>query len=297
MKWLLFRKVFLNGLLFFALTFSWNFPSDHSIFQVPESELLTGDTSEWQSFTRTLRNLGHWDIPGLAGYSVKMSHSMKNQTTTKWCAPSKDSDQSGHSPTLISLCCLHEDEETLATHWTYNEDFDQTGWMHRLIGVFARHTSVCWFCHALAQMVAELFFFLFGFDGPSRLFHSFWAESILRRGENGRSLKKKTPNHPEAELGLPHMWPELDSNPQQWDDEPFRVLKFSSLNHSAMGATYRTFWTPFLMPWLTYFHPRACSMPSTFSLVEWWQQSLVHTLTWRAPEKLKQYYMNLLEQL
>ena len=33
-------------------------------------------------------------------------------------------------------------------------------------------------------------FFKFGFYGPSRLFHSFWAESIIRWGENGRSPRK-----------------------------------------------------------------------------------------------------------
>ena len=29
------------------------------------------------------------------------------------------------------------------------------------------------------------------------------------------------PVHPQAELGLSHMWPELGSTPQQWDDERF----------------------------------------------------------------------------
>ena len=33
------------------------------------------------------------------------------------------------------------------------EDSDQTGWMPRLIWVFARCTSFCWFCHAAAQMI------------------------------------------------------------------------------------------------------------------------------------------------
>ena len=33
-----------------------------------------------------------------------------------------------------------------------SEDSDQTGQMPRLIWVFTRHTSFCWFCHALAQL-------------------------------------------------------------------------------------------------------------------------------------------------
>ena len=35
-------------------------------------------------------------------------------------------------------------------------------------------------------------FFLFGFYGPSRIFHSFWAESIERWGKKGRSPRKTT---------------------------------------------------------------------------------------------------------
>ena len=48
--------------------------------------------------------------------------------------------------------------------------------------------------------------------------------------------KRKTPDHPQANLGLPHMWPELGSNPQLWDDEWLRVLKISILNHSIWVA-------------------------------------------------------------
>ena len=47
---------------------------------------------------------------------------------------------------------------------------------------------------------------------------------------------QKPPDHMQAELGLSYMWPELGSNPQQWDDEKFRVLKISGLSHSATGA-------------------------------------------------------------
>ena len=41
---------------------------------------------------------------------------------------------------------------SLATHWAHSEDSDQTGWMPRLIWVFAGRTSVCWFCHEVAHM-------------------------------------------------------------------------------------------------------------------------------------------------
>ena len=39
--------------------------------------------------------------------------------------------------------------------------------------------------------------------------------------------EKKTPDHPQAELGLSDMWPELGSNSQRYDDERFRALKIS----------------------------------------------------------------------
>ena len=41
---------------------------------------------------------------------------------------------------------------SLATHSAHNEDSDQTGWMPRLICVFAGRTPFCWFSHAVAQI-------------------------------------------------------------------------------------------------------------------------------------------------
>ena len=96
--------------------------------------------------------------------------------------------------------------------------------------------NMSWLCSYFQELQVfgsqNIFLFWFGFYGPSRLFHSFWTESIGRGDENGRSSRKTT-------------WPpasrtwlvSLDSKPQQWDDERFRALKMSILNHSAMGAT------------------------------------------------------------
>ena len=42
----------------------------------------------------------------------------------------------------------------------------------------------------------------FGFNSPSRLFHSFWAKSIVRWGENGKIPREKPP---QAELGSSHV--------------------------------------------------------------------------------------------
>ena len=51
-------------------------------------------------------------------------------------------------------------------------------------------------------------------------------------GEKMGDPREKTPDHPQAELGLSQViWARL--NPQQWDDEQFRALKISRLNHLA----------------------------------------------------------------
>ena len=44
-------------------------------------------------------------------------------------------------------------------------------------------------------------------------------------GQKRKIPEKKTPD--QTELGLSQMWPELGSNPQQWDDQWFRALKIS----------------------------------------------------------------------
>ena len=36
-----------------------------------------------------------------------------------------------------------------------------------------------------------------------------------KKKKKNKTKNKKTNDHPQAELGLPHMWPELGSNSQQ----------------------------------------------------------------------------------
>ena len=55
--------------------------------------------------------------------------SHRDKTNKMVCAPSEDSDQ----PSLISLCCLHE-ERSLATHKAHSEDSDQTGHTCHFVG-------------------------------------------------------------------------------------------------------------------------------------------------------------------
>ena len=72
----------------------------------------------------------------------KWAASWQNQQSD--CAPSEDSE---------SLLSAWRKLGSLATHWVHSEDSDQTGRMPRLIWVFAGCTSLCWFCHEIAQII------------------------------------------------------------------------------------------------------------------------------------------------
>ena len=50
------------------------------------------------------------------------------------------------------------------------------------------------------------------------------------------NLREKSPVHPQEELGLSHMWPELGLNTQRRDEERFRALNIRVLNNSATEA-------------------------------------------------------------
>ena len=50
-----------------------------------------------------------------------------------------------------------------------------------------------------------------------------------------RDPREKPPDHPQAELGLSYMSSELGSNPQQWDEERFRL---ASLTHAPPKASF-----------------------------------------------------------
>ena len=58
-----------------------------------------------------------------------------------------------------------------------------------------------------------IYLFIIGLTARQDYFTHFEPSRI----ENGRSPRKTT-WHPQAELGLSHIWPELSSNQQRWDD-------------------------------------------------------------------------------
>ena len=66
----------------------------------------------------------------------------RDKTNKVAVRPDEDSDQPGHSPSLIRVFAVRmkSNLESLATHWAHSEDSDQTGRMPRLIWVFAGRT-------------------------------------------------------------------------------------------------------------------------------------------------------------
>ena len=105
----------------------------------------------------------------------------------------------------------------------------------RVKGKKNTHHDVLWVNHfALHFFYIFCFFicifFLFGFYGLSRLFHSFDFEpSQSLGGAKMGDLRENPHDHPQTELGSSHRWPELGSNPQWWDDERFKALKINVL--------------------------------------------------------------------
>ena len=67
------------------------------------------------------------------------------------------------------------------------------------------------------QFVCFLFIYL-GFTARQNYITHFEQSQSFGGVKTGNPWEK-TPDQTQAELGLSHMWPELGSNPQWWDDE------------------------------------------------------------------------------
>ena len=92
--------------------------------------------------------------------------------------------------------------------------------------------QTCWHYLCSASFIAIVYIFLFYY---CFLYLRFTCQDYFIDFKLGQLLgggKTEDPDLQQAELGLSHMWLELGSNPQWWDDERFRVLKISGLHHS-----------------------------------------------------------------
>ena len=74
---------------------------------------------------------------------------LNDKTNKMTCAPSKDADQPGHPPSLISLSCPHE--EALGP-WLSLERADWSD-THVDLSLRWEHKSFCWFCRAQPNVI------------------------------------------------------------------------------------------------------------------------------------------------
>ena len=75
----------------------------------------------------------------------KQNGPQHDKTNKMICAPSEDSDQPGHQPSLIRVPSCTQDQKLL--HADSEDAVAQADLMLRWA-----HRSFCWFCHAAAQM-------------------------------------------------------------------------------------------------------------------------------------------------
>ena len=98
--------------------------------------------------------------------NMKWATSWQNQQND--CAPSEDSDQPGHPPSLIKVftVCMKK-LGSLATHWAHSEDSDKTGQMPRsILSLRWAHSHFVGFVMKWLSSLLLLLIYFFG-DGDS----------------------------------------------------------------------------------------------------------------------------------
>ena len=88
--------------------------------------------------------------------TVDMKWATSWQNLQNVCAPSKDSDQPGHPPNLISPLCTQWVAKDPSFLHADSKDTDQTGRMPRLICLSWAHMPFCCFCHEAAQIFCNV---------------------------------------------------------------------------------------------------------------------------------------------
>ena len=85
-------------------------------------------------------------------YLEQMHMSRCTTKPMKWCAPSEDSDQPEHLPSLMREFAVPFGKLRTQCFFMRTGKTDQTGQMPRLIWVCWAHRSFCWFCCAQAHI-------------------------------------------------------------------------------------------------------------------------------------------------
>ena len=116
--------------------------------------------------------------------------------------------------------------------------------------------------------------------GPSRLFHSFWDESIVRWGKTGDPREKT----PASRTWLASYVTQAKLEPKAGDGERFRALKVSDLNHSPTGAAcwYSRYLWLFVL-WTLYFQWTVDAIPLNFWILHIFMLKYLWSIfTWQA---------------
>ena len=124
----------------------------------------------YESFSKRQCTWQHWDnylkdkrqahnvfisVPHLPEISGAISESPHDKPNKLTCVPSEDSDQPGHPPSLIRLCCPYEERLGPYLHIKRSAktllrlDWLWPGWFESSLV----HISFCWFCHEMAHLV------------------------------------------------------------------------------------------------------------------------------------------------
>ena len=130
----------------------------HAVMLPKDAHGMTDSVDVDQSLLYTVcADLSVWQlgIITITWMKYKMSHCMAKPTN--WpVRPARTQISLGIFPVWseTSLYAQWVAKDPMFLH-ADSEDSDQTGWMPRLIWVFAGHTSFCWFGHAVAHIIVE----------------------------------------------------------------------------------------------------------------------------------------------
>ena len=83
------------------------------------------------------------------GMSKQWHMSPSTTKPTQQCVPSKDSDQAGHSPSLIRVFAVHMKKVWVPKYQKAHSE-DWSDWTD--LSRHWAHKSFCWFCHVVTHM-------------------------------------------------------------------------------------------------------------------------------------------------
>ena len=136
----------------------WHFSSSvNSFFKRTCAAIQWGQMSD---FGRTFRLLPYF-MSAINVKSKKLEHpknccyELRHDKTNKiTCAPSEDSDQPGHPPSLIRVFVVHMKKSWVLSYPLISQRRLWSDWADAQADLCLRwaHISFCWFCHAAAQM-------------------------------------------------------------------------------------------------------------------------------------------------